>query len=159
MLAMKLWTNFLHPGKLTLKTNLWSNISFTKWKEIISIKESTQTSTMKVFFAEKLFPQQSFIVDVQLGSKYISTCLEHNIVELLADVCLRYYSGQQKTSRWKVINTDVCTSSILCGEGWWWRDCTQESTNLALALLILIWGYLGLLLGIASKLYLKFERI
>ena len=40
------------------------------------------------FFAKKLFPQQSFIADAELGSKYISTCLEHNIVEQLPDVCL-----------------------------------------------------------------------
>ena len=40
------------------------------------------------FFAKKLFPQQSFIVHVELGSKHISTCLEHNIVEQLPDVCL-----------------------------------------------------------------------
>lgn len=147
------------PGEINFKNKLVEQYLFHKMEGNNFNKRIHSNIYDESFFAEKLFPQQSFIVDVQLGSKYISTCLEHNIVELLADVCLPYYSGQQKTSRWKVINTDVCTSSILCGEGWWWRDCTQESTNLALALLILIWGYLGLLLGIASKLYLKFERI
>ena len=35
------------------------------------------------FFPKKLFPQQSFIADVELGSKYISTCLEHNSSSLM----------------------------------------------------------------------------
>ena len=46
------------PQEINLKNKLVEQYLFHKkfrWKEIISIKESTQTSTMKVFFRKNYF--------------------------------------------------------------------------------------------------------